>query len=96
MTVYAPKEIEETKCLDYDAHEGPLEEHEQDAANETHSPAELLFPREEVKCFLRANNERYSRQKEKLYGMLRVCKITQTSMKHVHFLMPANSHQKTS
>ena len=60
MTAYAPEEIEETKCLDYDAHERPLQEYEQDATNEAHSPAELLFPREEVECFLRANDEGYS------------------------------------
>ena len=61
-----PEEIEETKCLDYNTHERPLEEHEQDATNEAHSPAELLFPREEVEGLLWSDDECDSGEEEQL------------------------------
>lgn len=53
----APKEVEEPKRLDDDADEGPFEEDEEDAADETCCPAQLLLAREEVKRLLGADDE---------------------------------------
>lgn len=53
----APKQIQEPKCLDYNAYERPFAEHEQDTTNETRRPAHLLLPRKEEEGLLGANDE---------------------------------------
>ena len=65
---HAPEEIEESERLDNHAHERPLEEDEEDAADEADGAAELLFPREEVEGLLRADDEGYAGEKEELFG----------------------------
>ena len=61
-----PEEVEEPERLDDDADERPLEEHEQDAADEAHRAAQLLLPREEVERLVGPDDERQPGQEEDL------------------------------
>ena len=63
----APKEVQEPKGLDNDSDERPLEEHEQDASNETEGPSKLLFPGEEVERLRGANDKRHPGQEKDLW-----------------------------
>ena len=96
MTAYAPEEIEEAKCLDYDTHERPLEEHEQDATNETHGAAELLFPREEVECLLWPDDECHAGQEEQLQARCQLCLrlCTAQLVKHERYRVPATLRRR--
>ena len=53
----APKQVEEAKRFDEHANERPFEEDEEDAAEETDRPANLLFTSEEGDGFLRADDK---------------------------------------
>lgn len=65
---HAPEEVEEPERLDDDPNERPLEEHEQDAADEARRPAQLLFPREEVERLGGPDDERQAREEQDLRG----------------------------
>ncbi|OJT14317.1 hypothetical protein TRAPUB_9178 [Trametes pubescens] len=65
---HAPEEVEEPKRLDDDAHERPLEEDEEDAADEARRPAQLLFPREEVERLGGPDDECQAREEQDLRG----------------------------
>lgn len=62
----APEEVEEAKGLYYDADERPLDEDQQDAAEETERAAQLLLAREEVESLLRPDNQREAGQEQDL------------------------------
>lgn len=61
-----PEEVEEADGFDNDADERPLEEDEEDAADEAHRAPQLLFPREEVERFVRPDDERQPREEQDL------------------------------
>jgi hypothetical protein len=54
---HAPEQIEKPKHLHQHPDSRPLEEHEEDAAEETGCPAQFVPPREEVERLLRADDE---------------------------------------
>ena len=56
-----PEEVQEPKGFDNHSYEGPLEEHQQDPANETDRPSKLLFSREEIERLRGPNDERQPR-----------------------------------
>jgi hypothetical protein len=62
----APEQIEKPKHLDQHPDSRPLEEHEEDAAEEAGCPAQLVPPREEVERLLRADDEEEPTEEEDL------------------------------
>jgi hypothetical protein len=62
----APKEIEESKRLEYHAEEGPLAKHQQDSTKEAEGPPDLLLAGKEGDSLLRADDECQTRDEEDL------------------------------
>lgn len=54
---HAPEKVEETEHLDQHAYSWPFEEDEEYPAKEAGRPAQLVFAREKVERFLRADDE---------------------------------------
>ena len=69
ITVNAPEQIEKPEHLDQHPDSRPLEEDEEDPAEEAGCPAQLVPPREEVERLLRADDEEEAAEEEDLHAL---------------------------